>query len=161
MSDLIPIKTLLVNQCGVVLKSITDLASVYVNPSAWSVVEGLDKPLGIVWDLDESPTYINMARKSKLLVQFDIYLKSSDGSYDNSKKFYTSQQSIDLDSIHAKLNAAMLDIRNPMHTYCQLIEEIAVSKNMGYDDFSVLVNQYQITYITQRGNPYQAYINNK
>jgi len=168
MSNNKPISTLLLQAAGALVKSLGSMKAVYLEPASIADYGQMQNPCCAIYNLTESPRSINQVREAKALFQFEFYVKSDVSTFDQDTGLWISKASVDLDKLWADFNRAMFisspgaasGIGNPMYAYAQLIEENLKQKFPGYDDNSVLVCQYDVTYRTVRGNGYQSVTKN-
>ena len=148
------IKSLLLQQAAELVYSTSRIASVYLNPATYADFQNAPRPCCVIADLPESPKTQNEVRISKFTLRLGIFIRSNPTFQDNGQGIFVSRAALDLDAIWAAMNGVFLAPGNALFQYARHIEEKSVAKELGYDDNSILVNEYEITYMTVRTNPY-------
>jgi len=140
-----PVKTLLLLAIKKQLESIDTIKTVLLNPPSGTSWDACEHPLCITSDMTESFKLVQDKSENTFRLQIELYT-IIDSTLDNITI---------IDDLYSSI-IYNLQLRrdNTIWDYAKKVNPVSASRIFGYDDYNGYLMEFDIVYLTVRGNPY-------
>jgi len=147
-TEKIPVKTLLMRSIQECVESIPGVSTVLLNPPSGTTWDACLHPLCIIADMNESFKLTQNKVESTFQLQLELYTEI-DTTLDNM---------LLIDTLYAEILIKLQtwSRENKIWDYAKKINCVSATRIYGYNDFNGYLMNFDVDYLTVRGNPYNV-----